>query len=153
MKTSSTREKALAYLRDHNVMTLATNGPAGIWAAALFYANEGLTFYFLSSPDSRHAVNIAGNPLVSATVQEDYHDWREIKGIQLEGEAARIEGLENSQALERYALKFPIICDLVRAPAEIIRAYGRIVWFRLKPCRIYFIDNSLGLGHRDEVPL
>ena len=36
---SSLHEKTLAYLREHNVMTLATSGPQGLWAAAVFYVN------------------------------------------------------------------------------------------------------------------
>jgi hypothetical protein len=41
--TTSTREDALSYLEAHNVATLATNGPEGPWAAAVFYANTGFT--------------------------------------------------------------------------------------------------------------
>ena len=35
------------------VMTLATGGDQGPWAAALFYVHEGFTLYFLSSPAIR----------------------------------------------------------------------------------------------------
>ena len=59
-------------------MTLATQGPAGPWAAAVFYANNGFNLYFVSSPASRHSRNLAGQPAVTATVHEDYLDWREI---------------------------------------------------------------------------
>jgi uncharacterized protein YhbP (UPF0306 family) len=147
------RDKTLAYLRDHNVMTLATTGPQGLWAAAVFYVNDGFTLYFLSAPTSRHSLNIKTLPGVSATIQEDYKDWREIKGIQLEGEARRIEGAEQAAAIARYGLKFPIVGNLASAPAEIVKAMSRIVWYKVAPTRLYFIDNALGLGHRDEVPL
>lgn len=150
---ASPREKALAYLRDHNVMTLATSGPHGLWAAAVFYVNDGFTLYFLSAPTSRHSLNIQTQPGVSATIQEDYKDWREIKGIQLEGKARRIEGVEQAAAIARYGLKFPIVGNLASAPTEIVKAMSRIVWYRVVPTRLYFIDNTLGLGHRDEVPL
>ena len=147
------RDKTLAYLHDHNVMTLATTGPQGLWAAAVFYANDGFTLYFLSAPTSRHSLNIKTQPAVSATIQEDYKEWREIKGIQLEGEARRIEGAEQAAAIARYGLKFPIVGNLASAPAEIVKAMSRIAWYKVVPTRLYFIDNSLGLGHRDEVPL
>ncbi len=145
-------DKTLAYLRDHNVMTLATTGPQGLWAAAVFYVNDGFTLYFLSAPTSRHSLNIETQPGVSVTIQEDYKDWREIKGIQLEGEARRIEGVEQAAAIARYGLKFPIVGNLASAPAEIAKAMSRIVWYKVVPTRLYFIDNTLGLGHRDEVP-
>ncbi len=146
----SVRGRALAYLESHNVMTLATSGPEGPWAAAVFYVTDGFTFYFLSSPRSRHSLNVAAEPRVAATVQEDYGDWGEIKGIQLEGEAYRIEGAERAAAGERYGGKFPVIRD---PEQEIARALDKIAWYRLEPRRLYLIDNSLGLGHRDEVPV
>ncbi len=65
-------DKALAYLRDHNVMTLATIGAQGLWAAAVFYVNDGFTLYFLSAPTSRHSLNIESQSTVAATIQEDY---------------------------------------------------------------------------------
>ncbi|MBI4772497.1 MAG: pyridoxamine 5'-phosphate oxidase family protein [Chloroflexi bacterium] len=145
------RERALAYLRQHNVMTLATAGPQGVWAAAVFYVNHDFTLYFLSAPTSRHSLNIAANPAVAATVQEDYRDWPEIKGIQLEGAAVRVEGTEKAAAVARYWLKFPIVGDPAQAPAEIARALSRIAWYRVTPARLYLIDNSHGFGHRDEV--
>jgi hypothetical protein len=40
---TSPRDDALSYLEAHNVATLATNGPEGPWAAAVFYANTGFT--------------------------------------------------------------------------------------------------------------
>jgi uncharacterized protein len=147
------RDNALAYLHDHNVMTLATTGPQGLWAAAVFYVNDGFTLNFLSAPSSRHSLNIEAQPTVSATIQEDYKDWREIKGIQLAGEASRIEGSEQAVAIARYGLKFPIVGNLASAPTEIVKALSRIVWYKVVLTRLYFIDNTLGLGHRDEVPL
>jgi uncharacterized protein len=147
------RDKALAYLRNHNVMTLATNGAQGLWAAAVFYVNDGFTLYFLSAPTSRHTLNIESQSTVAATIQEDYKDWRAIKGIQLEGSAWRITGAEQAAAIVRYGAKFPIVGSLAQAPAEIIQAMTRIAWYKLIPRRLYFIDNALGLGHRDEIPL
>lgn len=150
---SSLGEKTLAYLANHNVMTLATSGPEGLWAAAVFYVNKGFTLYFLSAPTTRHSQNIAAYPEIAATIQEDYKDWPDIKGIQLEGKAERIKGAEQAAAIARYGQKFPIVGNLAKAPAEIAKAMSKIAWYKVVPERLYFIDNSLGLGHRDEVTL
>ena len=154
----SVRDQALAYLADHNVVTLATEGPDGRWAAAVFYVHDGWTLYFLSSPGSRHGRNIALHPAIAATIQEDYREWTEIRGIQMEGLAQRLSGAEEARAIECYSRKFPLIrppagpADAVPAASrQIQRAMSRIAWFRLVPSRLYFIDNSRGLGHRDEV--
>ena len=77
------RRDALAYLRAHNTVSLATNGADGPWAASVFYVNLGLGLYFLSEPTARHSRNVEANPLIGATINEDYKDWREIKGTQM----------------------------------------------------------------------
>ncbi|MEM7348148.1 MAG: pyridoxamine 5'-phosphate oxidase family protein [Chloroflexota bacterium] len=145
------QEKTVMYLHNHNVMTLATHGVEGPWGAAVFYSNEGFTLYFLSAPHTRHSQNIAQNPAVAITIQEDYKAWAEIKGIQLEGQAHLLEGKEREQAIERYSHKFPIIGP--DAPPQIAKAMNKIGWYKVVPTRLYFIDNSLGLGHRDEIQL
>jgi uncharacterized protein YhbP (UPF0306 family) len=147
------REQVQGYLRARHVMTLASHGEEGIWAAAVFYANDGFTFYFLSSPVSRHCRNLARSPRVSAAVHEDYGDWREIKGVQLEGIAAVIAGEEEAKARRLYAEKFPIVGNLAEAPVSIVMALAKVRWYKLIPERLYFIDNSAGFGHRDEIDL
>jgi hypothetical protein len=146
-------DKVLSYLHSHHVMTLATHGPEGLWAAALFYVNHGFTLYFLSAPTSRHSRNIAVQPQVSITIQEDYCHWPEIKGIQLEGWARQVESAEQAEVIERYGAKFPVVGRLEQAPPEIVRAMSKIAWYQVQPARLYFVDNSLGFGHRDEVSL
>lgn len=143
------RQLTLAYLASHRVMTLATQGPLGLWAAAVFYVNEQWELYFLSAGHTRHAQNIAANPHVAATVQEDYADWQAIKGIQLEGEVRLLTGAERERAIGQYQLKYPFIAN---GSGRMQEALHKTNWYGLTPGRVYFIDNSLGLGHRDELP-
>ena len=143
------RAKVLAYLAAHNVVTVATQGPSGVWAAAVFYVNHGFNLYFLSAPHTRHSQNIGENTAVSATIHEDYHEWTAIKGIQLEGHCTLLTGDERQTAVTHYATKFPIIG--ADAPPQIAQALDKIGWYKIVPTRLYFIDNSLGLGHRDLV--
>ena len=56
------KARVLALLGEHHVMTLASVGADGPWAAAVFYAHDDLRLYFLSAPTSRHAVNLAAEP-------------------------------------------------------------------------------------------
>jgi uncharacterized protein YhbP (UPF0306 family) len=153
MAKISLQQQTLSFLHTHSVLALATTGPRGLWSAALFFVNDGFTLYFLSSPRSRHAINLSRHSGVSATIQEDQREWRKIQGVQLEGHASRIGGAEQAAAMGRYGLKFPIVANLAAAPVEIAAAMSRIGWFKIVPRRLFFIDNSLGLGHREEVPL
>ena len=146
-------EQVQRYLGEHNVMTLATQGVEGVWAAAVFYANDGFTIYFLSAPDSRHCRNLVGNARASATVHADYSDWKEIKGVQMEGLVSTLAGEEEEEARRVYGAKFPVVGKLEQAPASIIKALAKVRWYRLIPERLYFIDNSAGFGHRDEIDL
>jgi len=145
------RGRVQAYLGAHHVMTLATAGAEGPWAAAVFYAHRDWALYFLSAATSRHCRDIAHNPRVAATIQGDYAQWREIKGIQLEGSAARLSGAEEARARELYGEKFPLLRG--EAPPEIAAAIARISWYRIAPERAWFIDNSVAFGHRDEIDL
>jgi len=145
------RGRALDYLAGHGVMTLATYGPEGPWAAAVFYANDGFNLHFISSPASRHARNLEMHAAVAATVHEDYHDWREIKGIQLEGTVEQLAGAEEASARRLYGEKFPFVADTGSAPAAIAAAFAKVRWYRLAAVRAYFVDNSAGFGHRDQV--
>jgi len=142
------RDDALDYLRNHQVMTLATVGGDGVWAAAVFYVNEGFDLYFLSADHTRHARHIAADGRVAATIQEDYDGWAEIKGIQLEGVARLLEGAERDTAILLYEEKFPFVA---RPDQHIQAALARVDWYRLRPDAVYFIDNSRGFGFRDRV--
>ena len=143
-------QAALAYLEAHTVLTLATNGPDGVWAAALFYASKDYDLYFLSARHTRHAQNLAIDPRAAGTIQENYHNWKSIKGIQFEGEVTLLSGVHEKLAISIYARKFPLIKD---GGGVIAAALKKVSWYCLRPDRLYMIDNSLGFGHRDEVNL
>ncbi|MBK8286624.1 MAG: pyridoxamine 5'-phosphate oxidase family protein [Ahniella sp.] len=79
----SLRERVLEQLAEHHVLTLATAGPEGPWAAAVFYAHDGLTLIFFPPRTAATAFNIADRAEVAATIQRDYDDWPGIHGLQL----------------------------------------------------------------------
>ncbi len=144
------RQEALDYLASHHVMTLATYGADGVWAAAVFYASVNFDLLFLSAGHTRHAQHMAMNAQVAVTIQEDYSGWAEIKGIQCSGEVQLLVGAARETAVSRYKQKFPF---LNQAPPPIQAALTQVNWYHLRPQRLYFIDNGKGFGHRDEITL
>ncbi len=142
------RDLALDYLNTHHVMSLATNGPEGLWAAAVFYANDGFRLYFLSAGHTRHARNTAASPQVAATIQEDYAEWTAIKGIQLEGAVRPLAGQERDTAMVVYAKRHSFLTQSI---SVVEAALARVNWYCLSPTRLYFVDNGRGFGHRDEI--
>lgn len=138
------------YLATHHVMTLATHGAEGPWAAAVFYAGDGGSLIFLSSPTTRHCRNLALDARCAATIHDDQNNWVRIKGIQMEGRVIELAGDEERCAQHLYGEKFPIVGAVASIPPAIVKALAKVRWFRLVPERYYFIDNSKGFGHRDE---
>lgn len=138
------RQAALAYLAAHNVMTLATRS---VWAAAVFYASEDFTLYFVSSPGSRHAQDLAREPRVAAAIHEDYRDWRAIRGVQLSGTAEKLEGTARAAALACYGRKFPFLAT----EAKLLEALERAACYRLVADELHFIDNAAGFGARTQI--
>ena len=147
--TETLREKALAFLGEHHVMTLATTGADGPWAAAVFYAHADLRLYFLSSPTSRHAACIAADPRVAATIQRDYDDWPGIRGLQLAGSVRAVAAEDEARVRALYQQRYPLIGGGAGVPRAILEALKKIRWYELVPEEIYLIDNTLGFAHRE----
>lgn len=135
------------YLAQHRVMTLATQGADGPWAAAVFYAVHGDDLIFLSSPKTRHCVDIAQDARCAATIQGQPGDWRAIQGVQIEGRVEELRGDELDRARDVYAERFPFVRP-AGAPAAIVAALARVRWYRLRIARLWFIDNARGFGDR-----
>ena len=150
------KQQILDYLETHNTMTLATCSADVPWAATVFYASNDLRLYFFSVPDSRHCQNLAANPRVAVTIQEDYSDWRKIKGIQLEGAVTAVDGLaEKAKAMAVYARKYPEIIKLFTNPASglFYQAFLKVKFYCIIPERLFFIDNEQGFGKRQELAI
>ena len=137
------------FIARHHVMTLATQGSEGPWAAALFYVRVGDDLIFLSSPASRHCRDLALQPTCAATIQPEADDWRAIQGIQIEGRASELKAEALVIAQQRYAERFPFVRPGI-APAAIVLALARVRWYRLQITRLYFIDNERGFGKREQ---
>ena len=137
-------------------MTLATSAHEVPWAATVFYASDELRLYFFSVPESRHCENLATNPRVAVTIQEDYKDWRQIKGIQLEGQVALVDGiLEKGKAMAIYARKYPDVMKLFTDPSSglFYKAFLKVKFYCVVPEKLFYIDNAQGFGKRQELIL
>lgn len=137
------------FLARHHVMTLATQGSEGPWAAALFYVRDGDDLIFLSSPASRHCRDLALQPNCAATIQPEAANWRDIQGVQIEGHASELPVGQLAAAQARYGERFPFVRPGI-APPAIVAALARVRWYRLRIVQLHFIDNARGLGKRQQ---
>ena len=148
------KQQLLDYLKSHNTMTLATCAGNIPWAATVFYASDDLRLYFFSAPESRHCQNLAANSRVAVTIQEDYKDWRKIKGIQLEGRVELVDGLlEKAKAMAVYAIKYPDVIKLFTDPSSGVfhKAFRKVKFYCVVSEKLFFIDNEQGFGKRQEL--
>jgi len=143
------KEKILALLDQHRIMTLATLRPDG-WpqATTVGYVNEGLTLYFLCGLESQKAANLARDDRVSITIDHDTSNLMSIAGLSMAAHAQPVtDRAEAERILHRLPLKYPERVALpmpMPSPEEI-----RI--FRVTPTVISVLDYSKGFGHTDLV--
>lgn len=139
-------EQVRQFLREQSTLTLATVGPDGAPAAADLYfaADSALRLFFLSEPGARHARNIAHRPQVAATVHAPCWGWKEIRGLQIEGECQAVRELDQrAAALALYGRKF----DFIRAFAA---AITRHTVYQITPRWFRWLDNSVSFGYKQE---
>jgi PPOX class probable F420-dependent enzyme len=138
----------LRLLKTHRVLTLATLRADG-WpqATTVTYANDALTIYVIVSVHSQKARNIRHDARVSLTVDHDYDDWNEIRGLSMAATAALIEDEdERMRAAGLLAKKFPEI-----AAMGVEEMLAETAVLKIRPKLISVLDYSKGFGHTDLV--
>lgn len=145
--------RIVSFLTAYHVMSLATAGSAGIHAANLFYACDGLALVWVSDSDARHSRAIAADPRVAATIAPDYVDFPVIRGLQIAGMARRVTEPEQQRCLGLLEARYPFLRELAHLPEDLRAAYARAAVYRLQPARIVLIDNTKGFGHKETLEL
>lgn len=143
------RNKILALLDQHRIMTIATLRPDG-WpqATTVGYVNEGLVLYFLCGLDSQKAANLARDDRVSLTIDHDTPDLMAITGLSMAAHAqAVVDRDEANRILGMFPLKYPenIAVPIPMPTPEEVRI------FRVTPTVISVLDYSKGFGHTELV--
>jgi len=82
------------YLDKHSLMALSTcsDNP---WVCFVYYiVDKDFNFYFISPPDSKHAMDIVDNATVAAGVADSRQKVEDIKmGVQMQGTAEEVSSL------------------------------------------------------------
>jgi nitroimidazol reductase NimA-like FMN-containing flavoprotein (pyridoxamine 5'-phosphate oxidase superfamily) len=143
------RQKILALLGQHRVMTIATLRQDG-WpqATTVGYASEGLTLYFLCGRDSQKAANLARDDRVSLTIDHDTPQVMDIVGLSMAARAQVVVDSDEAQkVLQLLMLKYPEqnAVPLPMPTPEDVRI------FRVIPTVISVLDYTKGFAHTDLV--
>ena len=147
----SMRQKILALLHGHRIMTVATLRPDG-WpqATTVGYVSEGLTLWFLCGRDSQKARNLAHDDRVSITIDHDTPDMMAITGLSMAARAHRVTDRDEAlKVLRMLPLKYP---DAPPATAAMkMPAPEEVALFRVVPEVISVLDYTKGFAHTDLV--
>lgn len=148
MQTNSAKavNRISDWLARQSTLTVATVGPTGAPAAADLYfaADHDLQIYFISERGARHAAHIGSGAPVAATVHGQAWDWREIRGVQLEGHCRPVDSTrERAAALALYGRKFTFLHTFAAV-------LPRHTLFVITPRWIRWLDNAAGFGYRQE---
>jgi len=139
-------EKVVEYLSKKDSLNLGTVTADGKpMVHTMGYASEGATVYFATDKGSRKAQNMMNNPSVAYTVDQDvYENWGKIKGIQAMGNASLIkETSQLKKAQELLIKKFPQMAQMPPNPG--------MVFFKVEPTEIFYLDYTVSFGHRDRI--
>ena len=139
--------KILEVLADNRIMTVATNRPDG-WpqATTVGYVNDGLTLYFLCSPQSQKAQNLARDSRISLTIDHDTSDLMAILGLSMAAEALAVTDLtEVAKVLFMLPRKYAAYAAFPMPKSE------DTVVFRVVPKVISVLDYTKGFGHAELV--
>jgi uncharacterized protein YhbP (UPF0306 family) len=143
------KQKILALLDQHRIMTLATLRPDG-WpqATTVGYVNEGLRLYFLCGLTSQKAANLARDDRVSLTIDHDASEIMEITGLSMAARARRVtDRAEADRVLRLLPLKYP---EQTSLPGP-MPGPDKVAIFQLTPTVISVLDYTKGFGHTDLV--
>lgn len=147
--TTAARDNVLDIMQHGRDMTLATIRPDGYpQATTVSYIHDGLTLYAAIGLGSQKAANIQHNNKVSATINLDYDDWRQIRGISLGGSAEFVQGAAEMARIGQALLhKFPELAQFIEDPAT--APWPGMLFLRIHPAIFSVLDYRAGFGHTE----
>ena len=153
------KDGVLRLLKEHRVMSIATNRPDG-WPQATMvgYVNDGLTLYCFIARDSQKHVNVLRDPRVSIAIGSDARLPLDIQGLSLAGKAHVVD--DNAEWNRVTALRLARYPEYAALPPPVFRGdalariapqppSAQVVLLRIEPEVFSVIDYSQGFGHTD----
>jgi nitroimidazol reductase NimA-like FMN-containing flavoprotein (pyridoxamine 5'-phosphate oxidase superfamily) len=144
----SKKEFVLGVIGKAKDLTLATVRPDGYpQATTVSFANDDMTLYIGVGKESQKLANIRFSNKVSLTINNDYQDWHQIKGLSIGGLAEILENDDDIRAATACMIKrFPQVIEWLDSGQAMDAVFIRIV-----PQVISILDYEKGFGHTDLV--
>ena len=152
------KKLAVDLIEGQSTMTLATAKGNVAWSAPVYYVFFKSCFYFFSDPTSRHIQESLASGQASCSIFANASTWQEIRGIQMSGHMENVAPrLGAIQVIRAYLKKFPFTKDFFK-PGQALDLDAFVTRFKVKlycfkPTLVYYQDNSIRFGFREEVIL
>lgn len=144
----SIKEFILNILANAKDLTLATMRPDGYpQATTVSFAFDDLVIYVAVGKDSQKAANIRQNNKISLTVNNDYTDWSQIKGLSMGGVAEVADDPQSMQSAAACLLaRFPQAAEWANSEQK-----NQVAFLKIRPQVISILDYTKGFGHTETV--
>lgn len=142
-------EQIAQLIKSQSTLVLATTSDGGRpCSTPLFYiAGDDLRLYWFSSSASAHSKNLKRNPAAAASIYRPKVNWKEIRGLQMEGTVATVKDRALRKAISAaYGERFHLGAIFRTAIAHSSLYVFRPEWVR-------YIDNSKRFGSKFELTL
>ena len=139
-----TKLQVLDFLKKHKLMSIATYGDHP-WIATVYYSyDNGMNIYFLSSPETLHAMHIKKNELVAISIADSDQKPADIKrGLQLYGHAQQISDGAKIQHALRLWKETLNISDPLLTYQNMMKKVVKGRMYRITPKMIKLFDQQL----------
>ena len=118
-------------------MSLGTMDDGGVWVADVIYIYDGdLNIYWMSDPECRHSKAISENNKVAGTITISTKSKELNLGIQIEGNAEKIEGKRFDLVIKHLAKRG---YKIPKNPIDILEGDS---WYKLVPTKIERTDEE-----------
>lgn len=130
------RQTIKEVLQSGYLLSLATQDDAGVWVADLIYIlDDDFNIYWMSDPNVRHSKALVMNSVVAISITVSSPGENNL-GLQIEGEAIKIDGPRFDLALKHFAKRNKPI------PSESDDVLDGDSWYMLAPKKIELIDEK-----------
>lgn len=155
---SDGRAAAMELIQNQSTLTLSTSGEAGPWSAPVYYVCIDGSFYFFSSPQSRHIQQSIKSGQAAASLFDQADSWQAIRGIQMAGTVERVRSsVVSLKVIAAYLKRFPFTLDFFPdTPTPTPEAFFsrfRARLYMFTPTHVLYTDNRFGFGKRQAIDL
>lgn len=142
------KNRIIEVLKNTHLMSLATNDENGPWVADVIFVHDNdLNIYWISDPNTRHSKAITFNKKVAGTITNSTKSKELNFGIQFEGRAEKLEGVQINLLTKHLAKR----SRPKPTPSQAIEILNNKSWYKLTPTKIYLIDEENFGFNRQEV--